>query len=87
MVLLAKSLLVSLAIGSGLVAAHPGHDVKAEAAERAQFLKRTPIEKRSLSHCAQSLQARGHDARSIKRRDTTVQRLRRRLGLGGKFWL
>jgi hypothetical protein len=30
------------------VSAHPGHDVKAEAAERAAFLKNAPVHSRSL---------------------------------------
>ncbi|KAI9043252.1 uncharacterized protein KD926_004436 [Aspergillus affinis] len=42
----------------GSAFARPSHDIKAEAAERAAFMKRTPVEKRSLGHCADTLKAR-----------------------------
>ncbi|KAL3445827.1 Intradiol ring-cleavage dioxygenase [Aspergillus insuetus] len=81
MVRITPTALASLAIFFGLSAAHPGHSVAEEAAERAAFIKRTPIEKRSLSHCAATLEARGHAKRSIDRRDAIVQNLRRRLNV------
>ncbi|KAL3459982.1 putative dioxygenase [Aspergillus heterothallicus] len=81
MVRITPAALASLAIFFGLSVAHPGHDVRAEAAERAAFLKRTPLERRSLSHCAATLEARGHAKRSIDRRDAMVQNLRRNLGI------
>ncbi|KAJ0417676.1 putative dioxygenase [Aspergillus carlsbadensis] len=78
MVRITPAALASLALFFGLSAAHPGHSVEVEAAERAAFMKRTPIEKRSLSHCSATLEARGHSKRSIDRRDAIVQSLRRR---------
>lgn len=66
---------------AGLGFAHPGHDVKAEAAERAAFLKRTPIESRSLGHCAENLKARGYEAKNVARRHQTVEQLRRKRGI------
>lgn len=81
MVHLAPALLAGLVGLAGLTAAHPGHDVKAEAAERASFLKRAPAHHRSLKHCAQKLRSRGYEARNVARRELTVERLRRRKGL------
>jgi hypothetical protein len=81
MVRITTAALASLALFFGLSAAHPGHSVAEEAAERAAFIKRTPLEKRSLSHCAATLEARGHAKRSIDRRDAIVQSLRRRLDI------
>ncbi|PLB51072.1 aromatic compound dioxygenase [Aspergillus steynii IBT 23096] len=80
MVQITSLILAGMAI-FGSAFAHPAHDVKAEAAERAAFNKRTPVEKRSLGHCDNTLKARGHTARSVKRRNKTVQHLRRSLGL------
>lgn len=63
------------------VAAHPGHDVRAEAAERAAFLERTPLQSRSLSHCASSLKHRGLEKANVVRRHQAVNRLRQDRGL------
>jgi hypothetical protein len=81
MVQLLSTAVAGLAACSVLVTAHPGHDFNAEAAERAAFMKRTPVTKRSLTHCAENLAARGHTARSIQRREKAVHSLRRRMGL------
>ncbi|KAJ5092468.1 hypothetical protein NUU61_007338 [Penicillium alfredii] len=64
-----------------VVAGHPGHDVQAEAAERAAFLRNAPIHARSLDLCAAKLKARGHERRSVARRETAVKKLRQRRGL------
>ncbi|KAK4941670.1 hypothetical protein LTR10_018409 [Elasticomyces elasticus] len=53
--------------------AHPGHSLDEEIAERSAYLKRGVS---NLSHCAEKLQARGHDKRSINRRVAKVQELR-----------
>lgn len=53
------------ALAAGLVAAHPGHDHAAEQAVRNAALK---FSKRSLSHCADKIKARGLEARAVKRR-------------------
>lgn len=81
MVYLASIISVSLIGLTGLASAHPGHDVKAEAAERAAFLQNAPIHSRSLSQCASQLKARGHERRSVARRETAVKHLRRRRGI------
>ncbi|KAL5045927.1 hypothetical protein BDW71DRAFT_183074 [Aspergillus fruticulosus] len=64
-----------------VVSAHPGHDVKAEAAERATALK--SIRARGLSQCATQLQARGVEAESVARRDASLQKIRKARGLSG----
>ncbi|KAL2809102.1 Intradiol ring-cleavage dioxygenase [Aspergillus granulosus] len=79
MVRITPAALASMAIFFDLSVAHPGHDVKEEAAERAAFMERTPLERRSLSHCSATLEARGHAKRSIDRRDAMVKNLRGRL--------
>ncbi|KAL4948391.1 Intradiol ring-cleavage dioxygenase [Aspergillus filifer] len=76
MVRLAHSFLVGLAGLSSIASAHPGHDVKAEAAERAAFLKNVPIQGRSLSHCSEKLKARGVAETNVARRESAVQQLR-----------
>ncbi|KAJ6092405.1 hypothetical protein N7467_004374 [Penicillium canescens] len=81
MVYLASIISVGLIGLTGLVSAHPGHDVKAEAAERAAFLQNAPIHSRSLSQCASQLKARGHERRSVARREMAVKHLRRRRGI------
>ncbi|KAL1969565.1 hypothetical protein VTN77DRAFT_9003 [Rasamsonia byssochlamydoides] len=87
MVQLTSALLTGLVGLAGIAFAHPGHDVKAEAAERAAFLKRAPIESRSLAHCAAKLKARGHEDASIARRERTVQEIRRRNGIQARSFL
>lgn len=49
----------------GLVAAHPGHSVEQELAERQAGLANSP---RSLNHCAAKIKARGIEARNVQRR-------------------
>jgi hypothetical protein len=69
-----------LASLASIAAAHPGHDVHEEAAERAAFLKHAPPHARSLSHCSPSLTARGLEKANIARRDQTVRKLREARG-------
>ncbi|KAL4976017.1 Intradiol ring-cleavage dioxygenase [Aspergillus desertorum] len=64
-----------------VVSAHPGHDIKTEAAERATALK--SIRARGLSQCATQLQARGIEAESVARRDASLQKIRKARGLSG----
>ncbi|RAO65986.1 uncharacterized protein BHQ10_001998 [Talaromyces amestolkiae] len=66
------SILLGIAV---LSRAHPGHDVKVEAAERAAALKG----KRGLSGCTDNLKARGFEARNIARRELAVSKLRHKL--------
>ncbi|GMF69197.1 unnamed protein product [Aspergillus oryzae] len=81
MVQLASTLTLGLASIASIVSAHPGHNVEAEAAERANFLKKAPIRSRSLAHCATSLKARGVEDLNVARRENAVQLLRRDRGL------
>lgn len=81
MVHLASVVAVGLTALTGIVSAHPGHDVKAEAAERAEFLKSAPIHSRSLAQCSSRLERRGHQSQNVARRHLAVKNLRRRLGL------
>lgn len=57
--------------------AHPGHDVKAEAAERALY--RNSVEYRSLASCSGEIKARDH--LMVKRRMEQVSQLRQKRGL------
>ncbi|RDW76330.1 intradiol ring-cleavage dioxygenase [Aspergillus mulundensis] len=77
MVQLTQGFLFGLAGLASIASAHPGHDIKAEAAERASFLKSVPVQGRSLSHCANKLKARGVAESNVVRRESAVQQLRR----------
>jgi hypothetical protein len=61
------------------VAAHPGHDISQEIAERNAFFKNSA--KRGLSHCSSSLRKRGVEEASIKRRHLGLQKARAERGL------
>ncbi|GIK06290.1 hypothetical protein Aspvir_001937 [Aspergillus viridinutans] len=67
MVQLASTLVAAVAGLASVSLAHPGHNVKAEAAERAAFLKRSNVA-RSWGGCATKLKARDLESRSIARR-------------------
>ncbi len=58
-------------------AAHPGHDIAEELAERAAFLASDSYT--DLSHCAESLETR--QAALISRRKAIVQHLRNKRGI------
>ncbi|CAG7988724.1 unnamed protein product [Penicillium salamii] len=81
MVQLASFVTIGLAGLASIVSAHPGHDLKAEAAERAAFLKTVPVQSRSLSGCASKLKARGLENRNVARRQHAVKNLRASRGL------
>lgn len=81
MVHLPSVVAIGLTALTGIVSAHPGHDVRAEAAERAEFLQSAPIHSRSLAQCSSRLQRRGQQDRNVVRRHLAVKNLRRRLGL------
>ncbi|KAJ5201158.1 Intradiol ring-cleavage dioxygenase core [Penicillium cf. viridicatum] len=81
MVHLASVVVIGLTALTGIVSAHPGHDVGAEAAERAAFLKSAPVHSRSLAQCSSRLQRRGQQNRNVARRHMAVKNIRRRLGL------
>lgn len=59
--------------------AHPGHDLTQEKAERRSFIE--SVRQASLSHCAETLKARGVEARNAERRSAQVRDARSRRGL------
>lgn len=66
---------------ASIVAAHPGHDARAEAEEYVAYMEQAPPQARSLSHCTETLKARGHEKASVERRHNAVQKLREARGL------
>jgi protocatechuate 3,4-dioxygenase beta subunit len=68
-----------IALLAGLVAAHPGHDVAEEAAERRAYLQ--SAKRTSLAHCADKLRDRGVDSRNVARRQAVVERARQKRSL------
>ena len=68
-----------LALLVGFVAAHPGHDVAQEAAERREYLQ--SVKRTSLAHCAKELKAQGIHARNVARRQAIVEKARQKRGL------
>ena len=66
---------------ASVASAHPGHDVKAEAAERAVFLKNAGVHSRGLAQCASKLNARGLENKNFVRRQQAVKHIRHRRGL------
>ncbi|KAJ5709720.1 hypothetical protein N7493_010011 [Penicillium malachiteum] len=87
MVQLTSALALGLIGLASVASAHPGHDVKAEAAERSAFLKSSNLQSRSLAQCASKLKARGLENRNVARRELAVKQIRRRRGLknNGRF--
>ncbi|EPS28528.1 hypothetical protein PDE_03474 [Penicillium oxalicum 114-2] len=81
MVRFTSAMTVGLVGLASIAAAHPGHDHKAEAAERRHFVQNSGIQTRSLSQCAAKLKTRGHEAKNIARRHHAVRQIRRRRGL------
>lgn len=86
MVQLASAIAVSLLGLTSVVSAHPGHDPKVEAAERALFMRNAPVQSRSLSQCASQMKARGLESKNVARRSAAVKHLRRRRGLKAGTW-
>ncbi|KAK4148833.1 Intradiol ring-cleavage dioxygenase [Chaetomidium leptoderma] len=68
-----------LSLFTGLTAAHPGHDVAQEAAERRDYLQ--SAKRTSLAHCAGKLRARGTEARNVARRQAVIEKARQKRGL------
>ncbi|KAJ5301906.1 hypothetical protein PENANT_c062G04262 [Penicillium antarcticum] len=81
MVQLTSALAIGLIGLTAVVSAHPGHDVHAEAAERASFLKNAKVHQRSLAQCASKLKARGHENANVVRRANRVKAIRQKRGL------
>ncbi|KAL4804045.1 Intradiol ring-cleavage dioxygenase [Aspergillus unguis] len=76
-----STLLAGAAGLATIVSAHPGHDVKAEAAERAAAVKH--IRARNVNACADQLHARGVEAANVARRDNMLKKIRKARGLDG----
>lgn len=85
MVHISFPLIISVAVLASLGLGHPGHDVKHEAAERAAFLKRAPVQSRSLAQCASTLKARGVEDSNVARRANALQHLRQERRLSSKY--
>ena len=81
MVQIASTIVAGLVGLASVVSAHPGHDIRAEAAERAAFIKRTPLSSRSLAHCAPQMKARGIERANMARRRHAANSLRRKRDL------
>jgi hypothetical protein len=77
----AMQLITSLVVAAILVtnvAAHPGHDIRAEMAERAAFMQTS---RRDLSHCASKMKARGLDKLNVARRAAVAKQARKKRGI------
>ncbi|OAR00259.1 hypothetical protein LLEC1_01656 [Akanthomyces lecanii] len=72
-------LLAVVAAASGIVDAHPGHDLSEEIAERQVFLR--SVRRATLAHCADKLKARGVEASNIARRSAAVEKKRAAKGI------
>lgn len=59
---------------------HPGHDVREEVAERAEYFKAA---KRNLDHCSEKLAKRGLEDKQTKRREAAIEALRKERNLKG----
>ncbi|KXJ86506.1 Intradiol ring-cleavage dioxygenase [Microdochium bolleyi] len=66
--------LIALAAVLGRTAAHPGHDLTQEIAERRAYLAN--IARTDLSHCAEKLARRGITRRNVQRRAAAVNNAR-----------
>jgi protocatechuate 3,4-dioxygenase beta subunit len=63
------------------VLGHPGHDIREEAAERREFLKRSPNTVRS---CIPQLERRGYQAAALERRQQMAHEARVKRGLADR---
>ncbi len=77
--MLLTKIATGLALLAGFAAAHPGHDVSQEAAERREFLQ--SVKRTNLAHCADELKAQGIHARNVARRQAVVQKARQKRGI------
>ena len=71
--------ILTVAALTGAALAHPGHDVRQEAAERRDFLQNT--KRSSLAHCAAKFKARNVQAENVRRRAARVDAARQKRGL------
>ncbi|KAI1208505.1 aromatic compound dioxygenase [Annulohypoxylon truncatum] len=77
-----SSVVSGLAVLSGPVLAHPGHDVSHEILERREFLN--SVKRTNLDHCAPKLRARGVEQRNVERRAALLEKARAKRGLNKK---
>lgn len=70
------SALVCAALFAQQTAAHPGQSPEEHAKEAAERREYLSTHKRSLSHCADVLKARGNDLATAHRRSAAVKQLR-----------
>lgn len=71
---------LGLLIAPGVLG-HPGHDIREEAAERREFLKRSPNTVRS---CIPQLERRGYQAAALERRQQMAHEARVKRGLADR---
>ncbi|OJJ38293.1 hypothetical protein ASPWEDRAFT_24240 [Aspergillus wentii DTO 134E9] len=67
-----------VALCSSVAIAHPGHDVRMEAAAHSDFIRKLGLTSRGMGHCSEKLQNRGLEARSIQRRQAAVHHIQSR---------
>lgn len=70
------------AIAATAVTAHPGHDIRAEHAERQAILDL--VGRSDYGRCADKLKARGVEARAIARREELAKKMMKKRNLEGK---
>lgn len=58
--------------------AHPGHDIRQEAAERREFFERSP---NTVQSCMPHLERRGHQSAALERRQRIAREIREKKGL------
>ncbi|KAK3315366.1 Intradiol ring-cleavage dioxygenase [Apodospora peruviana] len=71
--------IIAGALAATVVMAHPGHDIRAEAAELRETLGM--MARADLSHCAEKIKARGLEVRAIARRTELASRLAKKSGI------
>jgi protocatechuate 3,4-dioxygenase beta subunit len=74
-----KAIVSGVALMSSAVLAHPGHDIKQEAAERRAFLN--SVKRTDLSHCSAKLKARGIERANARRRANAIEEARAKRSL------
>lgn len=70
------------AIAATAATAHPGHDIRAELAERQAILDL--VGRSDYGRCADKLKARGVEARAVARREELAKKIMKKRNLEGK---
>ncbi|GAB7330511.1 hypothetical protein MBLNU13_g02110t1 [Cladosporium sp. NU13] len=76
-----SSLLALGFLAAPVALGHPGHDIREEAAERREFLKRSP---NSVRSCIPQLERRGYQAAALERRQQMAHEARVKRGLADR---